>query len=59
MNEGRRIVISHALRKQILEVFDTTYPTVRKALAFETNSAKAYQIQQFALRNGGVLIGTP
>lgn len=58
MSKEKRIVISHALRKQILEVFDTTYPTVRKALAFETNSAKAYKIQQFALKNGGILIGT-
>lgn len=53
MSKEKRIVISHALRKQILEVFDTTYPTVRKALAFETNSAKAYNIQQFALKTAG------
>ena len=51
----KQIVVEHGLRKQIMAVFDVSYPTVRVALKYGSNSITAQNIRQYALDNGGVL----
>ena len=50
------IIVEYGLRKNIKEFFDTTYPTVQKALEFKTNTNLAQNIRHYALKRGGALV---
>lgn len=50
------IIVEHGLRKEIIEYFDTTYPTVQRALKFKTNTKLAQKIRYYALNCGGTLV---
>lgn len=50
------IVVTHGLRRKIMEVMRASYPTVRSALVFRTNTLKAQMIRKYALEHGGSLI---
>jgi len=56
MDENKIIIVSHGLKKEMMEVLDTSYPSIRSALAFKTNTLKARAIRQYALNNGGKLV---
>lgn len=56
MDKFKIIKVSHGMRKQMMEVFSTTYPTLRAALSFETNTAKAEMMRYYALEHGGILL---
>lgn len=52
----KQIVIEHGLRKQMLFELEVTYPTIRSALTFKSNTLTAKCIRQYALDHGGVLV---
>lgn len=56
MNKEKMIIVTHALRKKIIEVMDVSYPTVRAALFFKTNTIKARLIRKYAIEHGADLI---
>ncbi len=56
MDENKIIIVSHGLKKEMMEVLDTSYPSIRSALVFKTNTLKARAIRQYALNNGGKLV---
>lgn len=56
MDENKIIIVSHGLKKEMMEVLDTSYPSIRSALSFKTNTLKARAIRQYALNNGGKLV---
>lgn len=49
----RTIVVSHGLKKRIMKVMNCTYPTVKKALEFESTTELACRIRKYAIQNGG------
>ena len=52
----KQIVIEHGLRKQMLFALEVTYPTIRAALTYKSNTLTAKCIRQYALEHGGVLV---
>jgi len=52
----REIKVSHGMRKKMMALFDTTYPTLRSALHFKVSNEKAVMMRQYALKHGGVLM---
>lgn len=56
MESIQEITVSHGLRKEIMEELDCTYPTVRAALKFRSDTLLAIRIRQYAIRHGGVLM---
>ena len=52
----KEIRVSHGTRKLIMDYFNVTYPTVRKALRYNTNSVTALAIRAYALEHGGWLV---
>ena len=56
MDKFKIIKVSHGMRKQMMEVFSTTYPTLRAALSFESNTDKAELMRHYALEHGGILL---
>ena len=56
MDENKIIIVSHGLKKEMMEVLDTSYPSIRSALAFKTNTMKAKVIRKYALDHGGKLV---
>ncbi len=50
------ILVDYGLRKEIMHHLDTTYPTIKRALEFKTNTSLAQQIRFYALKRGGVLM---
>jgi len=58
MKTYREIKISHGQRKELIKLFNISYPTLRMALKFETDKKKAIQIREYALAHGGILLET-
>lgn len=50
----RKIEVDHGTKKKIMKALKCTYPTVKTALEYRSETAKAKQIRQYAMRNGGV-----
>lgn len=50
------IMVEHGLRKEIMEKLGTTYPTVKKALIYQSNTELAEKVRYYALTHGGVLV---
>ena len=59
MEEIKQIVVQHGLRKQIMTHFKVTYPTVRTALSYKSDTPMSKNIRQYALDRGGVLMQAP
>lgn len=56
MNDVKRIYIEHGLRKQMMDALNVTYPTIRAALNFRSNTLTAKVIRQYAIEHGGVIL---
>lgn len=54
----KRIVINHGIRKELMDIFGTTYPTIRNALNYQTDTTLAKKIRKAALNKGGNLLET-
>lgn len=52
----KQIYVEHGLRKQIMIALEVTYPTVKAALSYRSNTLTAKCIRQYALQHGGVLV---
>lgn len=52
----QRIVVEHGLRKQMMLELGVTYPTIRAALVYSSNTLTAKIIRKYALEHGGVLV---
>lgn len=52
----QKIVVEHGLRKQMMLELEVTYPTIRAALAYNSNTLTAKVIRKYALEHGGVLV---
>ena len=50
---ANKIITDNGLRKQIMVVYKTTYPTVREALNGSDSTRLRKNIRGYALRNGG------
>ncbi len=55
-DQQKFIVVRHGLRKELMEHFGTTYPTVKSALKCEAQSELANEIRAYALSHGGVMV---
>ncbi len=55
-NQIKQIIVDHGLHKQIMAALDVSYPTVRAALHFKSDTEKAQQIRQYAVDRGGILL---
>lgn len=49
------IMVEYGLRKEIMEHLGISYPTVKKELAYQSNTELAEKIRHYALTHGGVL----
>ncbi|MBQ6100924.1 MAG: hypothetical protein IJL04_01380 [Bacteroidales bacterium] len=49
----KMILIKHGDRERIMKAMGVTYPTVRRALRYESNSEVARKIRTYALRSLG------
>lgn len=47
------------MRKKMMEIFSTTYPTLRAALRFEVSTERALLMRSYALMHGGILMEAP
>ena len=52
----KKIVIEHGTRKELMKIFNTTYPTIRGALNYKTDSLLSSKIRQAALNRGGIVV---
>lgn len=52
----KEIKIEHGLRKEIMAQLNTTYPTVKSALMFRSNTQLAERIRAYALAHGGIVV---
>lgn len=52
-NKMKMILIKHGDRERIMKAMGVTYPTVRRALRYESNSEVARKIRTYALRSLG------
>ncbi len=52
----KEIRVEHGLRKEILKTFNTTYPTIKTALSFQSDTENARMIRGYALNHGGILV---
>ena len=50
-----RIIITGALRREILERYGCTYATLKSALEYKTNTAFGRELRRYALERGGEL----
>lgn len=50
----RKIEVDHGTKKRIMRALNCTYPTVKTALEFRSETEKAQKIRQYAMQNGGV-----
>ena len=51
--EKQLIKVKHTLRLKLMQLHGTTYPTVRKALRYESDSKLSEQIRKSAMEHGG------
>ncbi|HLW09750.1 MAG TPA: hypothetical protein VKX35_05075 [Fermentimonas sp.] len=47
------IKVDYSVRKEIMQILNVSYPTIRRALNNETNTEVAKKIRQVALAKGG------
>lgn len=47
------IIVDHGVRNKLMKLFNTSYPTVRKALDGKSKSLLSLRIRKAALENGG------
>ena len=52
----QQIVVEHGMRRQMMLELEVTYPTIRAALAFNSNTSTSKVIRKYALDHGGVLV---
>lgn len=52
----QEITVSHGLRKEIMEELQCSYPTIRAALKFQSDTLLADHIRQYAIQHGGILL---
>lgn len=50
----KEILVNNGVRKQIKEALNCSYPTIRAALTYETNTLLGQRIRDVALELGGV-----
>lgn len=56
MNLIKQIYVEYGLRKQIMAALDVTYPTVKSALTYKSNTQIAKTIRQYAIEHGGIIL---
>ena len=49
----RRIIVDYGTRREIMQLLDCTYPTVRTALQFGSDTELAQRIRKVAMEKGG------
>jgi len=59
MDIYKEIKVDHGMRKQMMVIFETSYPSLRAALRFKVNTDKAILMRSYALMHGGVLLEGP
>lgn len=52
----KEIKVQHGLRREMMSVFGTTYPTIRAALRYKSDTYYAKRMRGYALNHGGVII---
>ncbi len=52
----REIKVSHGMRREIMAIFGASYPTVRAALRFKSDTYFAKRMRGYALNHGGVIV---
>ena len=52
----QQIVVGYGLRKLMMLELGVTYPTIKAALEYKSNTYIAECIRQYALEHGGVLV---
>ena len=52
----KMIVVDHGVMKKLIEEGFGTYPTIRAALWYKSDTRRARQIRQRALQLGGVMM---
>lgn len=52
----KKIVVDYGVRKELMKMFETTYPTLRNALNFKSDNSLSKKIRKAALNRGGVLL---
>ena len=52
----KEILVRNGEKLELKTIFKTTYPTVRSALRFKTNTALAHTIREAAIKRGGMLV---
>lgn len=53
MNKGKEILLGHGERIRIMSAFSISYPTLRRALRFETDTELARKIRHTAISEYG------
>lgn len=59
MQQKTIIKVDHSVRKELMKVLNTTYPTIRKALAGYEGNALAKKIRHVAITQYGGTIYKP
>jgi hypothetical protein len=50
----KQIILGHSKKKEIMKIINVTYPTIRAALKYKSDSTLAFKIRKLALELGGV-----
>lgn len=53
MNKGKEILLGYGERIRLMSAFHISYPTIRKALRFETDTKLARKIRHIAISEYG------
>ena len=53
---AKEILLAGGKRKNIIKSLNTTYPTIREALRFKSNTEISQKIRKIAIENGGKLV---
>jgi len=52
----KEILIGHGVKKEIMSAFKCTYPTIRTALRYKTDTVLSSKIRMAAISRGGRLV---
>ena len=52
----KEILVENGEKLALKTIFKTSYPTIRSALRFRTNTALAHKIRETAIKRGGMLV---
>lgn len=52
----KEILVDNGQKLKLKQLFETSYPTVRTALKYKTNTALAYRIRKAAIEMGGIVV---